>query len=78
LKELGLIVESKDSSFPYGKRFSLTETGKIKPRKRGILRGDYEYGHIAFLWKLLKRVDYYLFSRNYILLDGRRYFRFHF
>ena len=30
----------------------VTPTGITKPRKRGMLKGDYEYGHIALLWKL--------------------------
>jgi len=28
LKNLGLIAESRDSSFPYARRFSLTDKGK--------------------------------------------------
>lgn len=32
----------------------VTPTGITKPRKRGMLKGDYEYGHIALLWKLAK------------------------
>ena len=32
----------------------VTTSGITKPRKRGMLKGDYEYGHIALLWKLAK------------------------
>ena len=30
----------------------VTPNGIFKPRKNGMIRGDYEYGHIALLWKL--------------------------
>jgi len=32
----------------------VTPSGITKPRKRGFLKGDYEYGHINFMWKLTK------------------------
>lgn len=30
----------------------VTPNGIVKPRKQGILKGDYEFGHISFLWQL--------------------------
>lgn len=30
----------------------ITPNGIMKPRKQGILKGDYEYGHISLLWQL--------------------------
>jgi transposase len=30
----------------------ITPNGIFKPRKNGMIKGDYEYGHIALLWKL--------------------------
>ena len=30
----------------------VTPYGIVKPRKQGVLKGDYEYGHISFLWQI--------------------------
>jgi len=30
----------------------VTPNGIIKPRKQGVIRGDYEYGNVALLWQL--------------------------
>jgi transposase len=36
----------------------ITPNGIFKPRKNGIIKGDYEYGHIALLWKLANESNF--------------------